>query len=80
MSYIQDMTCPGDNPDVDAFNLLNAVLANNWLAAQAISEHGDPEEMLATIVAWLAIALESMSDTARAAFIARMRALVVAEH
>ena len=55
----ENLSVPGENADADAFNLLNAVMRNDWFAAQLISEHQPHghEGMLATMTAWLSIVL-----------------------
>jgi hypothetical protein len=72
----ETMTVPGENADVDAFNLLNAVLRNNWLAASAVSQHGDYEQMLATMTAWLSIVLLGLAPEDRDHILGHFRSII----
>jgi len=53
---------PGDSADADAYNILQAGLAGNWLYVKTIMDHQvDPsgaESILAVVLAWMVIVLK----------------------
>jgi hypothetical protein len=71
----ENMSVPGENADADAFNLLSAVMHNDWFAAQVISEHQPHghEKMLATMTAWLSIVLLGLDPDDREHILAHFR-------